>query len=76
MVFSGGPSSPVHLGFSFSAVKDSSGVYTLNGVQTLGGSATITGKFIITYVKHKGFEVAFQFATLGTGTSFAGTLPQ
>ena len=65
---------PGSLGFSFSAVQDSSGVYTLNGVQTVGGALSVTGKFTITYVKKKGFETAIQFATLGNGISYTGTL--
>ena len=59
----------------FSAVKDSSGVYTLNG-QLNPGTLTVIGKFTITYVKHEGFEAAIQWDYPGIGSSFAGTLSQ
>ena len=61
---------------AFSAVLDSAGVYTLHGIEIVGGALSVTGKFTITYVKHKGFETAIQFGTIGSGESFAGTLSQ
>jgi hypothetical protein len=59
----------------FSAVRDSSGVYTLNGIDS-GGKVTVAGAFTITYVKHKGFVATIQLRTLGTGDSVAGIFSQ
>jgi hypothetical protein len=67
----------------FSAVEDSSGVFTLNGIETIGGSATVQGAFIIAREKEPGIRgkvpaVAIQFRILGVaGTpSYAGFLYQ
>ncbi|MGO9311883.1 MAG: hypothetical protein ACLQDI_04000 [Syntrophobacteraceae bacterium] len=67
----------------FSAVEDSSGVFTLNGIETIGGSAIVQGAFIIAKEKEPGIKgkipaVAIQFRILGVpGTpSYAGFLYQ
>jgi hypothetical protein len=77
------PSASVSTTIAFSAVEDSSWVFTLNGVETIGGSATVLGAFIIAKEKEPGIRgkvpaVAIQFRILGVaGTpSYAGFLYQ
>jgi hypothetical protein len=58
----------------FAAALDSAGVYNLNGEYL--SSYPVTGKFTITYVKHKGFEMAIQWGFPGYSVYVAGTLSQ